>query len=867
MTDTRTTSFVQVTEALAERALILANVRVAPESWMSLEFELEPGKRGFAAAARVVVDPTGSASEESIQFDVRVAEALALVAAEPAFQVPDVRTLRALHTETSAEARAAQAALGASAQGTPAISTPKPHASAPQAKPKAQVSSVRKSLEAARARAAVAGAADDAEAEEGEGSQQSNLEFGAYLATLGLGGFVKPLAKIMVVDQDSLTLYESVGALESTLRESGALPKRFVMTEPMIKAFMTTGLTRGAKYGPMSWLEVVGEHSAAQRRKGAEGRADAKEAAPAKTAAKTTGPGSSLYEIEHDAETSDGADDEEPECAVGSDDGEDSGPEQSDAPEGGGEEGEGGKAAKGGKRRSSQPPRSTVTVDAGDAPFTYMLVGAGPVGAEDMADLAQAAGALAGRAAFPAGIPSSFKRICDTLEVLLEHAVEKGLVLPAELRGACAGADTSKAYRLLQRKGMRAAASTSAEGGEGDSASKGGLGEGLAAAMLEASSGGRVSESDAKIAEELNASRTRVDAVVRDNEQRENLMALKATFGSDMSAPDKLTAFAKVINNNAKVANLLYSAHVREPTGARALEFGGEARRVVDAYRACRSGLGSAMRAVTREMLPDNAEGSVLVEAIFQGKLASKAGRSFSVRDVAIPKAAKSWLGTDANKEPPKGAEERNSLALLFTIWHPLSYGLQTIHPHDDTVSRTIGILGAAVAKGARTHGVLTSVDSVVQPFLRQLEESWDAFQKTTDAAKPTLGKVWEEVSRSSQVAGYLAQASMQAASPSSSSKSSEGDAASTAIKALQKSVAQLSAKMDSSNRTKPKVEPSEKAKKKKPSLTKVYEGVTDDEIDAISDAELGDRPENAGDNWARNRKAVKAYKKKHGSV
>jgi hypothetical protein len=48
MTDTRTTSFVQVTEALAERALIIANVRVAPESWMSLEFELEPGKRGFA---------------------------------------------------------------------------------------------------------------------------------------------------------------------------------------------------------------------------------------------------------------------------------------------------------------------------------------------------------------------------------------------------------------------------------------------------------------------------------------------------------------------------------------------------------------------------------------------------------------------------------------------------------------------------------------------------------------------------------------------------------------------------------------------------------------------------------------------------
>ena len=38
-------------------------------------------------------------------------------------------------------------------------------------------------------------------------------------------------------------------------------------------------------------------------------------------------------------------------------------------------------------------------------------------------------------------------------------------------------------------------------------------------------------------------------------------------------------------------------------------------------------------------------------------------------------------------------------------------------------------------------------------------------------------------------------------------------------------------------------------------------------QIKRVSDTELGDRPENAGDNWARNRKDVKAYKKKHGSV
>ena len=53
MTDTRTTSLVQVTDALAERVLEKANVQVAPNSWMSIEFELEPGKRGLAAKSEV----------------------------------------------------------------------------------------------------------------------------------------------------------------------------------------------------------------------------------------------------------------------------------------------------------------------------------------------------------------------------------------------------------------------------------------------------------------------------------------------------------------------------------------------------------------------------------------------------------------------------------------------------------------------------------------------------------------------------------------------------------------------------------------------------------------------------------------------
>lgn len=874
MTDMRSTQAVQVTEQFAASCEEILELQIATKSWVAVEFDLDKQKRGVAVAARVVIEPEDREGEEGIDEELRVEvpvdQALALVAAEVSLQIESIRGLKsAAAPEQSAEPEAG----GSGVQPAPGPKQRTPKAKEPASSAQ---SARRKSLAAARAYVAPAntGGAEaetaGAEEEQEESDESPEAQFRQALQGFGLGGFLKPLGKIMVTDMDALLLYGSVADLLIALREGRALPKSFKVTEPVTQRFVKLGLTRGAQEAmpaQKSWSEALGVAVQDMVAK-VKPATDAKAVNGKPAAAKNPAPGSSLFDVEQDLETTDGGGDEDDEEGPENGDGADSGPSEDDESEDGKGAGEEPKPAKGGKSRGGHPTRSAITVDAADAPFTFMLVGAGPVAADDMTDLALAAGSLAGRTAFPQGAPSSFKRICDSLEVMLEHAVEKGLVSAGELREACAGANTSKAYRLLQRKAVRSSSASEREGGEGGSSATGGLGEGLAAAMLEVSSGGRVSESDAKIQEELHASRTRVDAVVRDKSQREKLMELKSVFASDKEATQKLNAFATVINQNAKVADLLYSANVREPTGARALEFGGEARRVVEAWRACRSGLGSAMRTVTRDMLPDNAESMVLVEAILKGKLANKPGRTFSVRDVALPKAAKSWLGTDANKDPPKGAEERNSLALLFTIWHPLSYGLQAIHPHDESVSRTIAILGAAVAKGVRTHGVLTSVDSVMQPFLRQLDEAWEAFQKTADAAKPELAKVWAEVSKTSQVAGYLAQASMQTAPHASSSASGEADPASKALKDLQKSVAQLAAKVDNSGRSTRQTPKEGKGKKqKKPSLTKVYENVTDDEIEAISESELGERPDNAGDNWARNRKAVKAYEKKQAKV
>ena len=57
MAEIRTTSSVQVTEALAESCRSATGEEIEPNTWMSLEFRMEPGKRGVAAAARIVIEP------------------------------------------------------------------------------------------------------------------------------------------------------------------------------------------------------------------------------------------------------------------------------------------------------------------------------------------------------------------------------------------------------------------------------------------------------------------------------------------------------------------------------------------------------------------------------------------------------------------------------------------------------------------------------------------------------------------------------------------------------------------------------------------------------------------------------------------
>ena len=125
---------------------------------------------------------------------------------------------------------------------------PGPKQRTPKAKEPASSaqSARRKSLAAARAYVAPAntGGAEaetaGAEEEQEESDESPEAQFRQALQGFGLGGFLKPLGKIMVTDMDALLLYGSVADLLIALREGRALPKSFKVTEPVTQRFVIT---------------------------------------------------------------------------------------------------------------------------------------------------------------------------------------------------------------------------------------------------------------------------------------------------------------------------------------------------------------------------------------------------------------------------------------------------------------------------------------------------------------------------------------------------------------------------------------------------------------------------------------------------
>ena len=311
-----------------------------------------------------------------------------------------------------------------------------------------------------------------------------------------------------------------------------------------------------------------------------------------------------------------------------------------------------------------------------------------------------------------------------------------------------------------------------------------------------------------------------------------------------------------MLEENATAANLLYSAHLREPPGARTAMDGGACKGVLRQLREARGVMQHAAREALRTMLPNNAEAKVLVEAAFAGELGQRAGRKWSVQELAKPRTPASWMGASPSvggaTHKTTGAEgEVTALITLMTVWDALKFAVHALHPLDKTVYATFAIVKAEICTGLQANGVAAAVESVLAPFLREYEDGFDAFQKSESSQMPVLADVWTKVKAFPSVTSYITQAAAASLAKRSGggSEGGGGGGGEPTKKQIASAVADAVAK-------------AVKAAKRElsPGRVRREEGTADD---AEYEVELGDKPDGAGASWEANRRKriVRAFK------
>ena len=236
-------------------------------------------------------------------------------------------------------------------------------------------------------------------------------------------------------------------------------------------------------------------------------------------------------------------------------------------------------------------------------------------------------------------------------------------------------------------------------------------------------------------------------------------------------------------------------------------------------------------------MLPDNADARALAETLISGEMGPKEGRRFNLEELANPKPSKGLLGLE---KPSSKAEDkaRDSIINMLIVTTPLNHLWAVVHPLDKSVSRTVSIVNACVSKGLRRHGVETAVDSILAPLLREYEDEWGKFQRSDKNPMPTLKKVWAKVEKLPSVAGYLAQASVPAATapPANTTRA-------TLTTADKKDIAREMKRLDDHKG----------GERRRGSRTPSEVGDEPNLSEYIID--IGDKPQDAGAHWADNRK------------
>jgi hypothetical protein len=302
---------------------------------------------------------------------------------------------------------------------------------------------------------------------------------------------------------------------------------------------------------------------------------------------------------------------------------------------------------------------------------------------------------------------------------------------------------------------------------------------------------------DGKTGEETSASESRLQAAYDDGPVKNAVFDLQRVMLSEMKDADKLAAFKREVERNAKLAPVLASAFHRRPQGAfamspRAIELEGAVRDVV-------SGARQAMRAMAESLgtVPPHAEVDSLLKAVQAGRLhgCSNGQHNLSLKILADAGAKIEWLSQAAASPKPTGDAAAVAVGRQLAMTMPfLMMSYAALHPWDETVRQTFDLVNAAMARGYGNSGVASAVKNVLLPFLRALEEQMDTFQKSASATLPKLAAVWAKVVAVAPTKAWLSSAESSFSTESNNSEKKEMQAlkteVQTALAALKKAQA-----------------------------------------------------------------------------
>ena len=356
----------------------------------------------------------------------------------------------------------------------------------------------------------------------------------------------------------------------------------------------------------------------------------------------------------------------------------------------------------------------------------------------------------------PVDPPEDVEEAMQAIDVVLTAGISSGLWDSAEISAPREGVEAVvKHSRVLVAVAAQASSRIDASSKKNPTSDDGSGQMALASSILQASENSRpLSEKDAKVAEELEASKQRVEVVAASSSLLATMKQLAEVVGVQSAASDeqKLRAFATTCNKSEQVAALLKASHVRQPAAGTASS---ERVASVAAYRAIRQGVHTAQIARLRDLLADDAVAKPLVEAVAAGKLldSDDSLKVGSIHDASKPPT---WLGgKDARLGQHLNAAAKNLVQLSLAL-PPIILAMTELHPQDASIGVTMAVVQAEMAKGLRVLPAADVVAGVLMPLLREWGERWDAFQKSAASPMPTLGVAWQKVRLGRTVSAYL---------------------------------------------------------------------------------------------------------------